>query len=344
MGSIVTQPSIADRAPSAWPRRWALVTLALALPLVFFGGTVTTLHAGLAIDGWWILEPGRGDHFLWFYPLDKWLRDTGTFVEHTHRQIGTLVGLAAIATVVSAFLCDRRWSVRLPALAALLAVVLQGTLGGLRVLEKSDELAFLHGVFGQIVFTILGASALALSFDWQAARPVERGRTRALRATGIVATVAVLAQSTIGAWLRHGGSAVALGLHGTLAVAAVVLVVRHAREIGRASGDDAFDAPARARLQRIRTSTYALLAAQVALGVFAFISVYLVVGRNPTEVHQSLFPTLHVVLGALLLMRCATSAMWCWRWTESTNGATEPRAVPLSRAGDVLGEGLGATR
>src|SRR5262249_41575588 len=70
---------------SPWPRRLALAALVAAVPLVFFGGTVTTLHAGLAIDGWLVLEPGRGDHFLWLYPVDKWFRDVGTFVEHTHR-------------------------------------------------------------------------------------------------------------------------------------------------------------------------------------------------------------------------------------------------------------------
>ena len=80
-----------QQAPSPWPRRLAWATLLAALPLVLFGGTVTTLRAGMAIDGWFVLEPGRGDHFLLAYPLEKWLRDPGTFTEHTHRLFGVLV-------------------------------------------------------------------------------------------------------------------------------------------------------------------------------------------------------------------------------------------------------------
>ena len=36
---------------SPWPRRFALATLAAALPLILFGGTVTTLRQGMAEDG-----------------------------------------------------------------------------------------------------------------------------------------------------------------------------------------------------------------------------------------------------------------------------------------------------
>src|SRR5688500_7568632 len=97
----VTAGAGTDARTSAWRRRLALATLALALPLAFFGGSVTTLGAGLAIDGWLILEPGRGDWFLWFYPLEQWFRDVGTFVEHSHRLLGSGVGLLAIATAVA---------------------------------------------------------------------------------------------------------------------------------------------------------------------------------------------------------------------------------------------------
>jgi len=142
----------------AWTHRLAVAALLSAVPLVLFGGSVTTLGAGLAVDGWLIAE----GHFLPLFPLESWLRDTGTFVEHTHRLFGILVGLLSLLA------CARAWRARpgLPALAptaALLAVCAQGALGGFRVLERSPELAFLHGVFAQATFAALALSALLAS-------------------------------------------------------------------------------------------------------------------------------------------------------------------------------------
>jgi cytochrome c oxidase assembly protein subunit 15 len=76
---------------SPWAARAALLTAVCAVPLVLFGGSVTTLGAGMAVDGWLIAE----GHFLLFFPVEKWFRDTPTFVEHTHRLFGVLVGLCA---------------------------------------------------------------------------------------------------------------------------------------------------------------------------------------------------------------------------------------------------------
>lgn len=300
--------------PSLWPRRFALATLIAAVPLVFFGGTVTTLHAGLAIDGWLILEPGRGDHFLWFYPIEKWFRDTGTFVEHTHRQIGSLVGLLAIATVIATFVCDRRRVARGLAVAALLAVVAQGVIGGLRVLERSTDLAFLHGSVGQAVFALLGALAVVLSPAWQGAERRAAPRSGALRSISLLTAAVVYGQIVVGAWLRHGASPLALVLH----VAAVLLVVacvwRLAREL-RAVADElgAGSAAERARLERLRVLVLSILAAQVLLGIVAFLTVYVFVGRNPTQIQQALFPTLHVIGGAALLLASVCTALWSHR-------------------------------
>ena len=107
---------------SKWPARFALATLLAAIPLLALGGTVTTLEAGMAIDGWWILEPGRGDHFLLFYPLEKWFRDIGTFSEHSHRLFGVLVGNHAIATVIATWLATKAKAARRVAFLGLFSV------------------------------------------------------------------------------------------------------------------------------------------------------------------------------------------------------------------------------
>src|SRR6188508_97685 len=128
-----------------WTERLLLGALLSAVPLVLFGGSVTTLGAGMSVDGWLIAE----GHFLLFFPLDSWLRDTATFVEHTHRLFGVLVGFCALGA------CARAWVARpgpnpfigaLASTLALLMVCAQGALGGLRVLADSSDLAFVHGV------------------------------------------------------------------------------------------------------------------------------------------------------------------------------------------------------
>jgi cytochrome c oxidase assembly protein subunit 15 len=288
------------------------------VPLVFFGGTVTTLHAGLAIDGWWILEPGRGDHFLWLYPVDKWFRDVGTFVEHTHRLFGSLVGLLAVATLVATLALDRRRTSRTLAAVALLAVVVQGVLGGLRVLEKSEDLAFLHGAIGQAVFALLGASWIAAS---TVAVPEDRFASTRLAWT---AAIAVYLQIVAGAWLRHGGGVLALVVHGVLALGAGIHVMLFARSLGTSPGSRA-----------LRRALLALLTTQFALGFAAFGVVWLGPQRasgSAPGLGSSVFPTLHVLVGGSLLLACVAGIFRARGWRKARSGApARTLDLPLGR-------------
>jgi cytochrome c oxidase assembly protein subunit 15 len=299
---------------SPWPRRLAFSTLLAAVPLVFFGGTVTTLHAGLAIDGWLILEPGRGDHFLWLYPIDKWFRDVGTFVEHTHRLFGSLVGLLAIATIVATWATDRRRLPRILSLAAFLAVAVQGTIGGLRVLDQSENLAFLHGAIAQAVFALLGASFVAASAGAPSTRTKPWDGAARLRSLTVATSGVVYLQIVAGAWLRHGGSVPALAVHGVLAAAVVVLVWMLARDLRRSA--EAVEESGKQKLLALRRWLLGLLASQIALGVAAFVVVWWLVGpdsKAATGIGTSLFPTLHVLAGGSLLLACVASSMWVRR-------------------------------
>lgn len=315
--SVSPPPDRAQRA-SAWPGRLAFAAAVLALPLVAFGGTVTTLHAGLAIDGWWILEPGRGDHFLWFYPVEKWFRDIGTFVEHTHRLIATGVGLLATATVIATFAADRRPSARVLALAGLLAVCGQGLIGGLRVLEKSEGLAFLHGALGQAVFAVLVAVAIGLSPRWQEQRQTPCKHARRLGRQSLLALGLGSLAIVAGAWLRHPMpgeplSHVALGAHliGALATVAAALALARTllatAEAGAAGGED------RSILLTLRRRLLAVLLLQVLLGLGAFWIVVLAPPEGQPGLHGSFFPTAHVVMGALLLAQLTAAALWSRR-------------------------------
>ncbi len=305
--------SFLDRQIS-WTHRLGLMTAWACVPLVLFGGTVTTLGAGMAVDGWLVAE----GHFLLVFPVEKWFRDTATFVEHTHRLFGVLVGVFAVATLVATWRGDRRPAARVLSAAALLAVCGQGALGGFRVLENDPQLAFLHGASAQAVFALLVCCVLVLSPRWRAARPsAPRGAGGARLLAGL-AGAAVCGQVVLGAWYRHElrpapepGVGGLLLLHALGALLVLDLVLLLAGAIARlAQTGSGLEA-----LRRGGTRLLVLLAVQVALGFLAWLS-YRPDAVGPLEWGLAIA---HVLGGGLLLAQCATVWMWLGRL-----GAGEP--------------------
>lgn len=323
---------------SPWPRRLAWAAWAAAIPLVFFGGSVTSLHAGLAIEGWMIVDPGKGDWFLPLYPLDRWTRSLGTFVEHSHRLFGMLVGLLAIASVVMTLVAERRNLPRALVPAALVAVIVQGVLGGLRVLERSTDLAFLHGALGQAVFVLLGAAALSLAPRRDAIPSAAQASNARLKRVAVGASAVVYLQIVIGAWLRHGQSMIALAAHVVVLLGAIAAVTMLAHALKRAEEH----APDAQGLARHRKALWIVLWAQLLLGLLAFTWVYVVVGRDrqATELHQSFFPTMHVLGGAALFFACVAA------WLRASTRAAGSGEVRVERSTDLASpaNGVGAAR
>ena len=289
-----------------WAGRFALGSALGAIPLVLFGGTVTTLGAGMAVQGWLIAE----GHFLAFFPVEKWFRDLPTFVEHTHRLFGMLVGLFALACLAAAWRAGKR--ARGWALVTLLAVIGQGALGGLRVLENSPELAFVHGAVAQAVFALLCLNAFTLARGARSearvsvTRPAELS---ALRTTALVALALLYGQVVLGAWYRHGlrpepvaGHLGRFALHGLGAVvvlgALAALALRGAKL--RAGGFALEPALARAFVWLPR-----LLLGQLLLGGLAW------AGFRPGAIGPAewLLSIAHVFGGALLLADTALIAL-----------------------------------
>jgi cytochrome c oxidase assembly protein subunit 15 len=290
---------------SPWPRRTAMCAAILTFPLLLLGGTVTTLRVGMSVPDW----PTTFGHNMFTYPLRDMLANEAVFWEHTHRLFGSLVGLAAIASVVAHLRFEPRKSVRWLSCAALLAVIGQGLLGGLRVLDNSEGLAFLHGSVAQAVFALIGAVAVMQSRVWMSASTSPSVRARPLRRLAVVATALVLAQIVIGAWLRHSGNMNALGLHIVLAAAATAAVMVLMRELRLTAAGDASQGCA--HLLVLRRRLLVIVAAQLVLGLLAAVWVYLVTGpHNPVSVGEAIFATAHVGVGALLLLTCVAAALW----------------------------------
>jgi len=214
--------------------------------------------------------------------------------------------------------------------AALLAVIGQGAIGGFRVLERSEPLAFLHGAIAQGVFALLGASWMALS-PWV---PVEAGVPtsesaalgRNLRRLSILALASVYLQIVAGAWLRHGGGVDALALHLVVALPVVILVPLLARELRRAG--DRSTGTSRRGLMTARKWLIGSLTGQVALGVGALVVVSMPAGaRTEGSLGTAVLPTLHVVGGGILLVSCVASAMLARRVFPAAAAQPSPAAA-----------------
>ena len=71
-------------------RRLAIVTAAMTLLLIVAGGLVTNTGAGLAVPDW----PTTFGHNMFTYPWSAMVG--GIFYEHSHRLLGSLVGLLTL--------------------------------------------------------------------------------------------------------------------------------------------------------------------------------------------------------------------------------------------------------
>ena len=147
-----------------WLHRYAMLLVVATFVLLTVGGNVTSLDAGLAVpDGFTSFG-----YFIWFAPPDRWIGDRGRFIEHTHRLIGSVVGLLTIGLALWLWLTQRgRPWLRWLGLALVIGVIVQGVMGALRVDERSTLLAFVHGVMGQVFLGATVVAAAAVSGVWR---------------------------------------------------------------------------------------------------------------------------------------------------------------------------------
>ena len=108
-----------------WVHRFAVLTAGATLVLIFVGALVTSTGSGLAVPDW-PLSFGQV-----FPPMVG-----GVLFEHEHRLVAALVGLLTVALMVLLTQWESRIWVRWLARGAVLAVLLQGTLGGMTVLLR----------------------------------------------------------------------------------------------------------------------------------------------------------------------------------------------------------------
>ena len=134
------------------------LTCVATLGLIFAGGAVTSKNVGLAVPDW----PTSFGYHMWGMPFAMW--KGGVLYEHLHRVFASVVGLLVLIMSIWLLLSERRRWVRWLGLSCLVAVVLQGLLGGLTVrLNLPLPVSVAHGVLAQVFFALTVVLAYGLS-------------------------------------------------------------------------------------------------------------------------------------------------------------------------------------
>ena len=177
-----------------------MVLCCATFPLIWVGGLVTTYDAGMAVPDW----PSTYGYNLLAYPLSTWFFGPwDIFIEHGHRLLGAGVGILAILFAISVFLCDSRRWMRTLSLLTLAMVIVQGVLGGARVILNERQLAMAHGCLGPAFFGLCVVLAVFTSRSWQTSKPVFHERASKLHRLALMTTVLGYLQLILGAQVRH---------------------------------------------------------------------------------------------------------------------------------------------
>ena len=230
--------------PSRAFHRYALFTLAVGVLLIWWGAAVTTEDVGLAVPDWitsfgywlfppsWYKEPAillEHGHRLIAQTVGFLVLGMYFWVMHKQRPnyveavIIILCGLGYIVLVYMAQLAvaglivvmgfswliltwlGRKWPLmRGLATLALFLVILQASLGGLRVTKMSDPFGILHGTLGQLFFCLLVFIAFSSSRIWTEGRLVLKVIEAAhARFWSLLLFGCVFLQLVLGATVRH---------------------------------------------------------------------------------------------------------------------------------------------
>lgn len=139
-----------------WPHLVSCLLVAVTAVLLCFGAMVTTYEAAMAVPDW----PGTYGHNMFLYPWAQWFWGPwDLFLEHGHRLLGALVGLLSLGLAAVVWRSGQSPAVRALAVAAVLLVVVQGVLGGMRVVFDDKTIAKVHACTGPLFFAVATAIA-----------------------------------------------------------------------------------------------------------------------------------------------------------------------------------------
>jgi len=178
--------------------------------LVTLGAFTTSINAGMVFPDWPLSNGSINP--------EGWLKDISMFAEHSHRLTGMVMGLITIGLAVWLWRREERRWLRQLGYWALGIVILQGLIGGKRVLLHSVDmpgfemsvgelLRIPHGILAQVYVCLLIAIAVACTRSWiERALPVGP----AVRRAGLICCALMLVQLAIAATMRHNNAGLAI--------------------------------------------------------------------------------------------------------------------------------------
>ena len=305
-----------DTKYSPWLHRLARLTAGATFLLIVIGGIVTGTDSGLAVPDW----PTTFGYNMFLYPLSEMVG--GILYEHSHRLMGSLVGLLTVGLFVFILAKDPRKWLKWLGLAALIAVIVQGVLGGLRVTQVNRNFAIVHACLAQAFFALLCGIAWFSSRDWWEEKNESTvAESQKLRRLSLITTGLIYVQLIFGAVLRHTGSR--LDAHLLFAFLVALHIFLLARRILGASDATQRIAPSGALL------LLGLLAVQLILGTGAFFAKLTALGETFAAALTVTITTAHVAVGALMLVSSFVLTLKIYRFTDASVPADTPTSGAL---------------
>ena len=302
---------------SPWLHRIARLTAGATFLLIVIGGIVTSTDSGLAVPDW----PTTFGYNMFLYPLSEMVG--GILYEHSHRLMGSLVGILTIALFVLILAKDSRKWLKWLGLAALIAVIVQGVLGGLRVTQINRNFAIVHACLAQAFFALLCGIAWFTSQDWRQDIRTTTGETaRKLRRLSLMTTCFIYMQLIFGAILRHTGSR--LDAHLLFAFFVALHIFLLARRIVGMNGE------AQSIGQSMPLLLIGLLAVQLMLGTGAFFAKLTAFGETFAAALTVTITTAHVAVGALMLVSSFVLTLKIYRLTDASVAMDAPASGALA--------------
>jgi len=312
--------STSSQFETRWPHRLAVLLVVMTYPLIWVGGLVTTTKSGMAVPDW----PSTYGYNMFLYPVSTWFFGPfDLFIEHGHRLLASLVGLTCILFLAVAVWRRDRTLIWLGVIA-LLVVLSQGILGGLRVVADKTTVARIHGCVGPLCLAFMVYMESATSARWHQIKK-QLNSSQWLAHLGTLFVVVAFLQIVFGSFLRHIPLGMSFGAfrHAVIAhVVTAVVVALGAVVLAAASWRFRKSAPG---YLRIALGLNALVLIQIALGIAAWTLKY----GWPTFLPpapmfsnllvqweswlQSFIVTGHVAVGSLILGLGVTFASYAWK-------------------------------
>lgn len=286
------------RPYSRWLHRYAVLVSGATFLLIIAGALVTSNDAGLSVPDW----PTSFGSFR----MPRMVG--GVKFEHGHRMVA---GVVTILTIILALWIwgrdSRRWVRRLAALSVL-TILIQALLGGLTVLlYLPAAISVGHACMAQLFFGLSVCLAIFTGERWRwDEEKLDDPSSPSLRRLAAWTTALIFIQLMVGAGFRHNGFGIVPHMIGSVLVTAGIIWIA-IRVFSRFREER--------RLTRPALALTLLLAAQVGLGIASYILKLEAVGAPQPLLPVVTVTTIHVAVGALVLVTSLAMTLQAFRLT-----------------------------